>query len=213
MKGVHRAKRDPRHHAGARPSSHERSFRSGAGVVPVAPLPTRRQPPTETPPASNSTPSEHRHPPPKQHSRCVKVGVSQVRKSGCLLTPGRPALSTGPPPADPRYRPDLPRQTRVIDRTSPGRFTLSTGPPPADPRYRPDLPRQIHVIDRTSPSRPALSTGAPRADPRYRPDLPQPNPVSLPVPIHCAAGSAPSRQRGYDPHAFPCTESILTTCH
>ena len=83
----------------------------------------------------------------------------------------RPALSTGPPPAGSRYRPDLFPQTRVIDRTSPGRLPLSTGPPPAGSRYRPDLPRKAPVIDRTSPGRPALSTGPPPADPRYRPDL------------------------------------------
>ena len=57
VREVHQAKRDLGHHAGARPSSHERSFRSGAGVVPVAPLPTRRQPPIET------TPPEHTQPP------------------------------------------------------------------------------------------------------------------------------------------------------
>ncbi len=61
------------------------SFRSLRSLPAANPRPKR--PPRPTRPLPNTAI------PPKQHSRCVKVGVSQVRKSGCLLTAGHASIS------------------------------------------------------------------------------------------------------------------------
>ena len=73
----------------------QRSFRfgvrrgSGRSAPYAAPHPEPKRPS-----ATNSTPSENAKPPPNEHARCAKVGVSQVRKSGYLLTAGATAGSS-----------------------------------------------------------------------------------------------------------------------
>ena len=87
---MHRAARDPgRHAAPHTPSRPSARFGSGAGAAPVAPLPTRPRTPNRNDPRPQTRPSRQtRSHPPNEHARCAKVGVSQVRKSGCLLTAG-----------------------------------------------------------------------------------------------------------------------------
>ena len=116
-----RAERDPGHHAGGHPSPRPRArFGSGCGRAPVAPLPPPRRTPSRNASPSKSRPfGNTRSRPPLGHHQCVKVGVSQVRKSWCLLTPtpasvARTCLSPvglhpyrlvavgSPPPTDPR---------------------------------------------------------------------------------------------------------------
>ena len=83
-----RAERDPGHHAGGHPSPRPSArFGSGCGRAPVAPLPPPRRTPSRNASPSNSRPfGNTRSRPPLEHHQCVKVGVSQVRKSWCLLT-------------------------------------------------------------------------------------------------------------------------------
>ena len=93
---MHRAARDPgRHAAPHTPSRPSARFGSGAGAAPVAPLPTRpRTPNRNNPRPQTRPPRQTRSHPPNEHARCAKVGVSQVRKSGCLLTAGATAGSS-----------------------------------------------------------------------------------------------------------------------
>ena len=71
MRRMHPAELNPGRHPGAR-------FGSARGVASVAPLPPPRPSPTR-----NASPA--------QNLGCVKVGVSQLRESSCLLTPLRRA--------------------------------------------------------------------------------------------------------------------------
>ena len=74
MRRTHRPERDlGSHGAGQAPPRSAARFGSGRGVAPVAPLPPHRRAPT-------------RNDSPAQNLQCVKVRVSQVRKSSCLLT-------------------------------------------------------------------------------------------------------------------------------
>ena len=93
---MHRAARDPgRHAAPHTPSRPSARFGSGAGAAPVAPLPTRpRTPNRNNPRPQTRPPRQTRSHPPNEHARCAKVGVSQVRKSGYLLTAGATAGSS-----------------------------------------------------------------------------------------------------------------------
>ena len=91
MKELHRPK--PGGHPGAR-------FGLARGVATVAPLPPLRPSPTR-----NASPTQNRG--------CVKVGVSQLRKSGCLLTAPR----SGPVP--PRLGSPQPHLTPPPARSSP----------------------------------------------------------------------------------------------
>ena len=145
-------------------------LRSLRSLRPRPTRPSRNSPPAAYRPEALQIPSTHPSAGPDHpevgHFRSPKVQPHRHR------TPcSRPALSTGPPSADPRYRPDLLQPTPVIDRTSSSRRPLSTGPRPADARYRPDLVQPTLDIDRTSPNRRSLSTGPRPADARYRPDL------------------------------------------
>ena len=96
-----RAERDPGHHAGGHPSPRPSArFGSGCGRAPVAPLsPPRRTPSRNASPSKSRPFGNTRSRPPLAHHQCVKVGVSQVRKSWCLLTP--PDLPDGPPSPHP----------------------------------------------------------------------------------------------------------------
>ena len=79
---THEAGRDPRSQRTRRnPPGSSARFGSGSRVAPVAPLPPLRGSLTRNGPLT----AEH---------RCVKVGVSQLRKSSCLLTAVRHILDT-----------------------------------------------------------------------------------------------------------------------
>ena len=142
-----RAERDPGHHAGGHPSPRPSArFGSGCGRAPVAPLPPPRRTPSRNASPSKSRPfGNTRSRPPLGHHQCVKVGVSQVRKSWCLLTavqptpperhvpPPDPATATCCRSAEPRYCDMFDQQIRLVRHvpgppTSPERHV-----PPPDP--------------------------------------------------------------------------------
>ncbi len=103
------------------------------------------------------------------------AGTPGVAQFYLLLdTARRPPLSTGPPVADQRYRPELAPPTLDIDRSLRRRPWISTGAGVADPGYRPELAPPTLDIDRSLRHRPWISTGAGVADPGYRPELGSP---------------------------------------
>ena len=150
--------------------------------VPTCPGPAPSGPPANSPSARSynagkqTKRSFHSHRP----THGTSDNPAPLRDSAAKLQIARSACGgptprmQGPPPPDPRYRPDLPQPIPVIDRTSPTRSSLSTGPPSADPVIDRTSPQPIPVIDRTSLNRSPLSTGPLPPDPRYRPDLSHP---------------------------------------
>ena len=189
-----RAERDPGHHTGGHPSPRPSArFGSGCGRAPVAPLPPPRRTPSRNASPSKSRPfGNTRSRPPLEHHQCVKVGVSQVRKSWCLLTQptrishpvpvSRPGYRTQFRPADPDIAPSSGQPTRISHPVPASRPGYRTQFRSADPDIAPSSGQPTRLSHPVPVSRPGYCTQFRSADPDIAPSSGAPTRLLHPVP-------------------------------